>query len=325
MVGLSAFPNRGPVDETKSSQMSLGIVPSSLPASLSPRNTNVEPPILPTTQPQPQQPQQRQPIRQQQRRRLFAIAGSAFRYQFPANRRQLLDWGIDAASWIVEIVVYWLGPLLITLASSIICLMLYAYVTIILPMIIRKHGKEGMYGAAIICFHCTLVLYLLVQIVFNYYHCVVQKHSGPLYDRIVRELAETMDFPYPESPESLAHHRRNVSDLLKVRIRRQREEGGGIRAWMLQGPFEWGYCTHSNQAKPPRSHYDHVVKALVLNLDHYCPWMFNAGKRVAAAVVVVVSVVANFDGCKPHESFLSDVAFSPSSLFSCMYILQSAI
>jgi hypothetical protein len=118
MVGLSAFPNRGPVDETKSSQMSLGIVPSSLPASLSPRNTNVEPPILPTTQPQqPQQPQQQRqpPLRHpQQRRRLFAIAGSAFRYQFPANRRQLLDWGIDAASWIVEIVVYWLGPLLIT-------------------------------------------------------------------------------------------------------------------------------------------------------------------------------------------------------------------
>lgn len=51
-----------------------------------------------------------------------------------------------------------------------------------------------------------------------------------------------------------------------------------VRNWMLMGPFEWGYCANSNQPKPPRSHYDHVSKTLVLNLDHYCPWMFNASE-----------------------------------------------
>lgn len=25
----------------------------------------------------------------------------------------------------------------------------------------------------------------------------------------------------------------------------------------------------------PRAHYDHVTKKLVLNMDHFCPWMFN--------------------------------------------------
>jgi palmitoyltransferase len=44
----------------------------------------------------------------------------------------------------------------------------------------------------------------------------------------------------------------------------------------LTGPFEWGYCSNSHLPKPPRSHYDHVTKSLVLNLDHYCPWMFNS-------------------------------------------------
>jgi len=48
------------------------------------------------------------------------------------------------------------------------------------------------------------------------------------------------------------------------------------RRWMLMGPYEWGYCSYSNLPKPPRSHYDHVTKRLVLNLDHYCPWMFNS-------------------------------------------------
>jgi hypothetical protein len=51
-----------------------------------------------------------------------------------------------------------------------------------------------------------------------------------------------------------------------------------IRNWMLMAPDEWGYCTKTNQPKPPRSHYDHVSKSLVLCLDHYCPWMFNASK-----------------------------------------------
>jgi len=53
---------------------------------------------------------------------------------------------------------------------------------------------------------------------------------------------------------------------------------GVVRGWMLMGPFEWGYCANSHQPKPPRSHFDHVSKTLVLNLDHYCPWMFNASK-----------------------------------------------
>ena len=76
---------------------------------------------------------------------------------------------------------------------------------------------------------------------------------------------------------------------------------------MNRGPFEWGwdYTTRTpkvrhifhlnrekgvslsvvsggfvltklaNLSQAPRSHYDHVSKKLVLNMDHYCPWMFN--------------------------------------------------
>jgi hypothetical protein len=51
-----------------------------------------------------------------------------------------------------------------------------------------------------------------------------------------------------------------------------------VRDWMLMAPEEWGYCQRSKQPKPPRSHFDHVTKTLVLCLDHYCPWMFNAGR-----------------------------------------------
>jgi len=48
-----------------------------------------------------------------------------------------------------------------------------------------------------------------------------------------------------------------------------------IHNWQLLSPTEWSYCRYSHQPKPPRSHYDHVTKSLILNMDHYCPWMFN--------------------------------------------------
>lgn len=47
------------------------------------------------------------------------------------------------------------------------------------------------------------------------------------------------------------------------------------RSWMTLGPYDWSYCIRSQLPKPPRSHYDHVTQSLVLNMDHYCPWMFN--------------------------------------------------
>jgi hypothetical protein len=47
------------------------------------------------------------------------------------------------------------------------------------------------------------------------------------------------------------------------------------RSWMWIGPNDWSYCNRSGLPKPPRSHFDHVTNSLVLNMDHYCPWMFN--------------------------------------------------
>jgi len=43
------------------------------------------------------------------------------------------------------------------------------------------------------------------------------------------------------------------------------------RSWMWLGPHEWSYCERTRLPKPPRSHYDHVTKGLILNMDHYCP------------------------------------------------------
>ncbi|VEU36880.1 unnamed protein product [Pseudo-nitzschia multistriata] len=194
--------------------------------------------------------------------------------------------------------------------------------------------------------------------------CVTTRNSGPSssYNAVARELAESTNFEYPDTPEEVAQYRRHFNDKMMVRVRRReardaeqrhrmrshsrccdangkcsgnkipavshntatgktastghvadveldqvpsnsnadvtlrkkarqnqpkkdsKQPGGHdgnannthTRSWMFMAPDEWGFCTKSNQPKPPRSHYDHVSKSLVMCLDHYCPWMFNA-------------------------------------------------
>jgi palmitoyltransferase len=232
---------------------------------------------------------------------------------------------MDGLSWAVEGLVYLIGPLLILLALSIISLLTYTFATIVLPMIQLKHAGSSL-QYLYVGLHCSLVLFLFINTLFNYFLCVTTRHVGPKYDRVVRQLADASGILYPETPSQVALFRRDVEDRIVLRMRRRQArameqdamaalplvpnllEGNTgsttngvtqrkvpppqstssttvkssappkVRMWMLMGPFEWGYCGNTNQPKPPRSHYDHVSKQLVLNMDHYCPWMFNASK-----------------------------------------------
>jgi len=40
-------------------------------------------------------------------------------------------------------------------------------------------------------------------------------------------------------------------------------------------PMGLRMCSRSDQLKPPRSHYCSVTRRLVLNMDHFCPWVNN--------------------------------------------------
>jgi hypothetical protein len=71
-------------------------------------------------------------------------------------------------------------------------------------------------------------------------------------------------------------------DHQQQKIITQRPPQSITRPWMILGPYDWGYCEKSNLPKPPRSHFDFVTRSLVLNMDHYCPWMFNVGKFESA-------------------------------------------
>ena len=255
------------------------------------------------------------------------MLGGRFRFQMPQGR--LLDICLDSAQTLMESAVYLLGPFLICLALAIVGLLSYTFFHILAPMMLEKHAdKSSSIRLTIVSLHGAVVIFLVVNILFNYAMCVITKNDGPVYDRIVRDLATVTGFVFPETPAQTLEYRRDFEDRMVLRMRRRRareeeaeaatvvtnaaqiksssgntnEDAGQsvthrraattttptastettaskkthpqnntpstvVRRWMLMGPYEWGFCGNSMQPKPPRSHYDHVTKKLVLNLD----------------------------------------------------------
>jgi hypothetical protein len=268
---------------------------------------------------QQQQQQQQRPrvkrARQPQNHRLFSLG--PMRFWCSSQNANLLDILIDWTSWFVEGFIYMIGPLLILLALGIITLLAHTFFTILLPMMQQKYAHHS-WQWLILSAHIAWVVFLIVNILYNYAFCVIRKHTGAAYDQVVRQLAAATAFAYPETAQEVATFRQDYQDRMVLRMQRrqaryeeqqqqQQQQSLDVdttaatmthrrhnpspkshttpgvtappplRHWMLMGPFEWGFCGTSNQPKPPRSHYDHVTKCLVLNLDHYCPWVFNAG------------------------------------------------
>jgi hypothetical protein len=185
---------------------------------------------------------------------------------------------------------YVVGPVGVVKVLYMTSQLLHTYATILLPMILRKHaGASRYYKWTILGLHVSLELYLLVQIFFNYYYCITTKHAGPHRDQVVQEIATLTEFDYPRTAESRAAHQRHVeARLLSASATDQHvdnSKGKKPPSWLLLDPFEWGYCEHTQMPRPPRSHYNHVIRTQVLNFDHYCPWIWNAGTSKTASYV----------------------------------------
>ena len=74
----------------------------------------------------------------------------------------------------------------------------------------------------------------------------------------------------------------------------KKDDTNTTRPWMILGPNDWGFCEKSKLPKPPRSHFDYVTRNLVLNMDHYCPWMFNVGTWYFAIKIQFYLILLTF-------------------------------
>jgi hypothetical protein len=266
------------------------------------------------------------------------FAWLSLRFQMPSRRKLEAFWkpGQRANAWCglvqycVESFVYFLGPVLICLASAIIGLLVYTYFTIIMDML-NLYYAGTWYGRYIITGHSAFVVYLMISVIWNYALCVCTTNTnGVSYNKVMREMATATGFVFPETPAEVEQFRKDYEDrmVLRMQCRRARaieaanrtvnaiaqgrkpEENSigtsdqsnntgqvtqrktaatqgqavtttigpsdaQMRPWMVMGPLEWGFCNRTHQPKPPRAHYCHVSRGLVLCLDHYCPWMFS--------------------------------------------------
>ena len=121
--------------------------------------------------------------------------------------------------------------------------------------------------------HAGFIVFLAVNGMFNYFCCVLTDpgiHTSKTYADLV--YAASQDGALADTDWT------SYADLHGLSKRRSTKTGRVVRnagSWIDRGPYEWGYCRYTRGPKAPRSHFDHVTKKLVLNMDHYCPWMFN--------------------------------------------------
>jgi len=244
-----------------------------------------------------------------QRRRVFSLG--SWRFQVPPHVKDTI---IVCATSVADMAIYVIGPILIVFAIVIMSCLTYTFFYVMLPMM-HKSWAASPYRQLVMGLHIFYVIFILTNVLYNYYLCVMTSNKGLAYERVVRELADATGFCYPETPEEVAQCKQDFEDRMILRMERRRarraaaddgsssnnadnttavpsgaassnvtqRRGGGIpiatsqtastpRGWMLMAADEWAFCRYSNQPKPPRSHYDHVTKTLVLNMDHFCPW-----------------------------------------------------
>ena len=202
---------------------------------------------------------------------------------------------------------YLLGPVLICLALGIIACLSYNHYYVTIPLyrdayrIIynvkdvdninndNESNNDSSVPSFLVGWHVFLTCYLAGNVLFHYFMCVTTKSihvNNPYHEEAVRQLAIGTNYDYPETQADKELRQREFASRVRARRARIMEEEhsfhGGSRpavavaaAWMYLHPTEWGWCGRTNLPKPPRSHFDYVTGGLVLNMDHYCPWMFN--------------------------------------------------
>lgn len=90
--------------------------------------------------------------------------------------------------------------------------------------------------------------------------------------------------------------------------------------------LEWSKCRKSGADKPPRSHFDNVAKKLVMNFDHWCPWLFNSvgylNYRHFWSFLLWVWMLTSFGSVIACKPFLEDLKHGKSHAYeSVSYML----
>jgi len=114
---------------------------------------------------------------------------------------------------IMDIVMRFLGPFLILVASTIIYFLLYEFFYLVLPLL--QHRRFSFWWDI----HVSIAIFLLVNVIYNYVLCVRCKHGGEKYHQVLVELARVTDYRLPETEEDLVDlERKYETKIMEVSV-----------------------------------------------------------------------------------------------------------
>eukprot|EP00941_MAST-03F_sp_MAST-3F-sp1_P004014 g4014.t1 len=242
----------------------------------------------------------------------------------------IMDSVIDFAALILDWIIFIAGPCLISLATGLIAFVVYTGFGTLLP-------AKAAFLSWQWCAYVFTGIFLVVNIIFNYFMCVTTNpgtHDSPAYLRLVDDARgcgkilnrheedsscsgdgdeeEEDDEDEDDSTRLTKRSGTNSgSSSISSSSRNDRKKG----SWMDLAPDEWGWCKKCNMPKAPRSHYCHVTKKLVLNMDHYCPWMFNCVGWLNYRYFVLFLFYMNV-GCIFAAACAAEAFFNPRMVFA---------
>ena len=126
----------------------------------------------------------------------------------PARTSRLIDLWIKK---LIDLSLYLLGPLLISLASVIIICLTYSFSTIIIPLKCPEGNIFCLQGILHVC----AVVFFDVNIIFNYAMCVLTKNTGDKHQKVVRELANATGYAYPQNEQEVQNAKREYQEVRK--------------------------------------------------------------------------------------------------------------
>jgi hypothetical protein len=168
-------------------------------------------------------------------------------------------------------IMYTVGPAFVAGACSLIGYAASVDVRYLMPAtaaVARSRGEQGKpWLSRGWCLHAGVSGFILGNVVYNYYRCVTTN---------VRSPGHAAHSTWNLSNKCHAQPGDTVSEAYQELVQQATAEGLiprrgelDLRSWVDRDAYEWTYCRHCGEPKPPRAHYDHVTGRLVMNMDHY--------------------------------------------------------